>query len=358
MLAADEFDHLLALCALFAKIALDFNHKKGIIMPTYKIFYRGDSRSPETIFAEGFQPKFSFVSEVKLSSLRGSTGDCVAVSELFESAAFFPYEGCSPNSWVYVVAVDVDRDDDQYFNVHMKNLTESPVEVAPVLGVADKAKEHIVRSISSSEVLCAFHIERNKETCTFKIAGPTVLNPNAKSLFDVDLKLHAHFQRLTQALVSKIDQVQPLGLRENMFFENLQHMVQSTFFARTRFDSEIKEIVNPVSALDSKTFKAFQNASRSRNSSNVLFANHDALYRQNKLFFQHVVKGGFEESVKKEYKELITTVDKSIGMSLAMTPERARSGMKQAFAEFCQKEPEKLKKAETDLPLTVKLLRS
>ncbi len=217
-------------------------------MPRYRIFFRGDSRPPEAIFKEGFQPKYP--SSGYPLKFRGceTSEESVSISESHKAAAAFPCdpkttEGAKPNTWIYLVVVDTERNTQEYLNVFEAGTTHCDNRHANA-GLF-LAQEHIVNHISACDVLSAFPITRLQSqlpypgTLSFEhytVDAKAIQNKDAKSDQDT-----LHQLQQIEANIAK-----EIGIKQTLTISPLAAVklaLSTQVFARLQFFNRQKYAV-------------------------------------------------------------------------------------------------------------------
>src|SRR5687768_14559677 len=125
------------------------------------LLFRSDTRAPEIIFPNGFSTRM--VPEEKITPLgpfESNKNRTIALGSELEATPFFPVRSNEAQTWVYLVVVDDNQDEKQYFDLHSMSLDSEAKSSAFELPFSEFPKEKNVIRILPENVLCAFPIER------------------------------------------------------------------------------------------------------------------------------------------------------------------------------------------------------
>jgi len=266
-------------------------------MPNYKIFYRGDTRSPEMIFRQGFYPKKIGSNDLGTAKPFWKDSFCsdsdyiVALSQSFKVASRYPLYS-PPTTWVYVVAIDIDQDENHYCDLEAKTLNsikEDPESLN--CGLATLEAEHVVDKVSPHQILSAVPIERFQFANPmgfdfFQIKGPAVKNAGAQEFLQNNKLINEHKKIISQYPQDDTQFINNFTVPPEGSFKYLQRLL---YFTRQKFQDDFVE--QPVKIpVDEKPINANFFTSKKINSSGIMLSAKQ-LQKQNKLFFQSLKDG-------------------------------------------------------------------
>ena len=255
-------------------------------MPKFAIFFRGDSREPIERFKDGFQPRTPTPGQPFMIRSFTAGPNAICVTQNFKMSAAFPLDRAVTESWIYIVAIDIDeKDETRLLDLYTKELPNLNQDNVVSFSGLHSTKEYLVNNIPGEHILGAFPIRRTYKddgnplsfVQYFEVSGETRLNPKSRALLAEQVEFKSELDQIISAYSKKES--------------------DDTFY-----------ICVEISIVPYRN--AFYAKNKAKLTAN-LFSNQQNLTRENEKLFERINKGDFDAEVNADKAALLALIDQS-----------------------------------------------